>query len=397
MPRRLPHLAPVLAALFLIAGGSAARAQSMAPANAVEPAGPVELPAPDGAYAVGALDVFWVDRAREETATPDPEDARQVLARVWMPGRVGSAGPPAPYMPEIGLMRSALLARPDSQSWRRAREFGRFESVRGHGRRGGARAGGGPFPVVLLSPGGNVSHYWHTALAEELASHGYLVASLAHAYSGLDVFPAGGLLHSIDWNLDADDPLEARRADDRLADILAADARFVLDRLLAMSDTLGPLQGLADPDRIAIIGHSRGGSTVGRACATDPRFDACIILDNIGPDREAEAGLDRPQMTIRSADWSAERVTRLHSFLDRNRSEAWDVAVQGTSHMSFTDLPLIGLDAGQGMGAARAHRIMADLVLAFLDRHLQDRRDLDLGAVARDLPEVRATPLGGAR
>ena len=71
----------------------------------------------------------------------------------------------------------------------------------------------------------------------------------------------------------------------RLAAILAADAAFILDqfrRMAGQGDSLGVVMNL---DRVGIAGHSRGGKTVGRACSSNSAFQACVVIDNIGPAR----------------------------------------------------------------------------------------------------------------
>ncbi len=57
--------------------------------------------------------------------------------------------------------------------------------------------GGGRFPVVLFSPGSGGARTQNTAWAEELASHGYLVAALDHPYdSAAVVLTDGRTIHT---------------------------------------------------------------------------------------------------------------------------------------------------------------------------------------------------------
>ena len=48
------------------------------------------------------------------------------------------------------------------------------------------------FPVVLFTPGGGVGRWTNIAWAEELASHGYVVAALDHPYDTATVQFADG-------------------------------------------------------------------------------------------------------------------------------------------------------------------------------------------------------------
>ena len=127
-----------------------------------------------------------------------------------------------------------------------------------------------------------------------------------------------------------------------MSDELASDARFALDRLadIASGTIKNPLNGRIDMTKVAIAGHSRGGKTVGRACADDPRFKACITYDNIAPDRQKKAGLKTPQLTIRTS-WDPQRKQDLRSYLQRNPSTAADVEIVDATHFTFTDLQIV--------------------------------------------------------
>lgn len=360
----------------------------------------IDLPEPTGPHPVGTVTYHWVDRDRPESATADPHDLRQIATQIYFPAR--PAGDPryAEYVPLLPLMRGALAADSRDVPRRIAADLARRAAVRTQSLRNGAidQPRRAPrYPVVVVSPGGNMSRHWHTALSQELASHGYLVAVISHAYSGWDVFPAGGFIKSTDWGLDADDPAAARAAEDSLADLLAADARLTLDRLeeLDGSDPHGRFTGRVDLTRVAVVGHSRGGSTVSRLCATSGRVDACVTFDNIGTEREAEEGLRKPQLVLRRPGWSGPRVERLRGFLSRNSVGATEVTVEGASHNSFTDLPIVDPENfASGVDPRRAHRITSDLTRAFLDRHLRSDSTRAVADAAARYPEADVRSFG---
>jgi len=351
------------------------------------------LPTPSGEYLVGTATYLWADSSRPDELTEDPDDPRQVPVQLWYPAGK-SEGERARYMPNLDLLVETLRTNPKPPPDRLPVDPERLAGVRLVAVLDAPVAeGAGRVPLVLLSPGGNMSRHWHSALAQELASRGCAVAAISHAHSGIDVFARGGLLRSHPrWNPDDVGPEESERLDQELTDLLAGDARFALDRMASLGD--GPLAGRIDLDRVAILGHSRGGSTVSRACATDPRFKACIIYDNVGSEPERSRGLAQPMMTIRSAgeDWPESRAERVRTYLAGTGSRGYEVVIAGAGHFSFTDLPLIDASAFPGMvQPERAHRLISDYTALFLKRAFGRGQPGDLETRAATDPEVTLT------
>lgn len=345
----------------------------------VPPARPddaVLLPFPRGPYQVGTRTYHWVLDELEEL-TSSPSDRREVIAQLFYPARrTGGDVPPIAYMPELPLLRRGLLTHgfpPFAELSERLSVYAAVQIVAWHAEP--LLKAEGPFPVVLISPGGNMSRHWHTALSQELASQGYVVATMSHAHSGMDVFPGGGFLASHLYWHPGDDVAtdEVEHRDHRLAKRLARDAAAVLDGLEDLSRADGEARwsdGL-DLERVGIIGHSRGGSTVTAACETDPRIDACIIFDNVGAIAGMRSSFEQPRLTVR-ASWSSERSQRLASILAEAEGDAFDVVIPGADHYSFTDLPLVDSDGypSPDIEPAEAHELISRITLAFLSTYL---------------------------
>ena len=327
----------------------------------------VALPSPSGPHGVGVVTAHWVDRERREDRTPDPDDIRQLMATVAYPADVAGLRP-APYLPELASVLGGLAAsgRPGPRG---LDEYAPAFACVDTESFAGAPAAGGPFPVVVLSPGGNVSRHWHTALAQDLASHGYVVAVLSHPHNGLDVFPAGGLVASSPY-WDEDDPA----INDELTERYATDLEVALDRLAAMNEADPVLAGRLDLERVGAVGYSRGGRAATRGCGRDPRFRACVVLESAPP--QGAPGLGKPQMAVRVPwrHWDPARVSALRAHLAANDAPGYDVVLEGAAHFSFTDLPLIVRDRFEAeIDPARAHDLISGYTLAFLDAHLRGR------------------------
>ena len=350
-----------------------------------DPEGARRLPNPQGPYQVSTSTLFWVDENRPDTLTPNPSDLRQILVQVWYPAQRTKDVRPVAYFPELEALMDGLRARGEKIFRTIADDLAVYRSVQTDVvANEPLLPTDQPYPLVIFSPGGNMSRHWYSALARELASQGYVVAVLSHEHSGLDFYPLGGAIpDAVFWHPDDSvSASEKARRDGELTTLLAGDAEFVLDRFTSPGGPGGiqGYEGNVSQDEIAIVGHSRGGSTVGRVCSEDDRIKACVILDNIGPEPEINKGLSVPQMTIRS-EWSEARVQMLHEFLQMNRVAAWDICIDDASHFSFSDLPLVNMEKyPTQIDSELAHEILMSYLLSFLDYWLKGRPDslLDL-------------------
>lgn len=151
-------------AVATLPGARMARAADL-PAAGVPPDFVIVLPPPTGRYTVGTLTAFWVDSTRVDTLA-GMRGARPVRVQIWYPAEPGGAFTRAPYAAEI-----------DSFSG----EYGRLLArVRGHSRLGPpfSRALHGA-PVLVFSTGRAMAPYDYTAIAEDLASDGWVVVGVA--------------------------------------------------------------------------------------------------------------------------------------------------------------------------------------------------------------------------
>ena len=122
---------------------------------------------------------------------------------------------------------------------------------------------GGPglFPLLVFAPGYRQCAGSYSALLQQWASAGYVVAAVQ--------FPL--------TNCHVADPEESDLANQ------PEDIAFVISRLLRLSEEgAGPLAGQVDASRIAVAGHSDGGDTMAAlaaaACCRDGHVRAAIIL-----------------------------------------------------------------------------------------------------------------------
>jgi len=140
---------------------------------------PVRLPEPSGRYAVGRADFDWRDTARIDPLAPAAGTNRELTVWIWYPATTRSGSGAAEYFPPP--LRAALTARMGPVLRLLTHDLTR---VQDHAIRNAAAAReGAPYPVVLFKPGLGALALDYTSLAEDLASHGFVVAASDSPYS----------------------------------------------------------------------------------------------------------------------------------------------------------------------------------------------------------------------
>ncbi|MFE4977540.1 alpha/beta hydrolase family protein [Kitasatospora sp. NPDC056651] len=360
------------------------------------------FPEPSGGFAVGTRVVQWTDPDRPETFTADPDDRRTVVVQLWYPARRSPAGTP----------RAQYLGRTEQEARTVSEALARGVGLPGFLVDGVPRArsravfdapvedGGGRFPVVLFSPGSGGVRTQNTAWAEELASHGYVVAALDHPYDSAAVVLADGRTVTTETASSGDPDKDEELAAGWTA-VRAADLRFVLTRLegLDRGDRLDqgngpgqgtgadPLTGRLDTGRAAVAGHSMGGAAALQAARQDHRFGAVIDLDGF-PHGPASPALAQPVLALTQAITPAtdpRYLPRLTEALAAGTGASYRLTVPGAAHLTFMDgplyLPPVPSIVGT-LGRTGSPRLVAGATLAFLDAALRGRAGDPAGALS---------------
>lgn len=124
-----------------------------------------------------------------------------------------------------------------------------------------ANAAAAPFPVAVIVSGVNVGQDCYRWLAVSLAEQGIVTVT----YDWVGTLFAG--LHGITPGVD----LDAAKPDAYGTRPTCPSLRPVLD---AVRDMTGPLEGLLDLDRVALIGHSAGGTVALQSARFLPEIKA---------------------------------------------------------------------------------------------------------------------------
>jgi PKD repeat protein len=226
----------------------------------------LSLPAPTGPFPVGVRSAFVTDRVRIDPATHRP---RALPVRVWYPARSRATAGPALYLsPAIEQVAERTLGLPAGSL-----DIATHASERAPAR---SRVRG----VILVSPGAGMLAALNTALMVDLASRGYAVVAIDHPHDSAAVEQPGGAVVAADAALDSH---IASAFDQRVRDV-----GVVLGQLSRLVPQRRPAT------RVAILGHSLGGSVAAEAMRRYARLRAGIDLDGSPRGSVVAKGLSRP-------------------------------------------------------------------------------------------------------
>ncbi|MQA98543.1 MAG: alpha/beta hydrolase, partial [Streptosporangiales bacterium] len=190
-------------------------------------------------------------------------------------------------------------------------------------------------PLVVLSPGFGNTRKTLTALAEDLASRGYVVAGIDHTYEAFGVtFPDGRVTTCVACQVENPKPAFWQKAERGRA----ADVSFVLDSLTGTRPAWRHA-GVIDPDRIAMAGHSVGGASATTSMVGDRRIRAGLDIDGTVSEPLPETGLSRPFMFLgtQARHSPGQDVTWDRDWERLTGWKRW-LVVTGAQHPSFTDV-----------------------------------------------------------
>jgi predicted dienelactone hydrolase len=371
-------------------------------------------PKPSGPYGVGTTRLFFVDRSREDPFSPAPHTPRELLTAVWYPAEVVPGAKPDPFWPPDA----------DAQQGSGLPKFltSHLHLVPSHSYSGAPLAKAEPrYPVLIFSHGYDSTIWQNVPQMEELASHGFIVVSLAHTYDSSSVkFPDGRVIASnsmtrnpslkreawaklADYSKrmeeEAENPAEIRRIWKESQEYQRQvgipfvtsvvpwldDTRFLMDQLAAIN--AGTAQGVVgefktftgrmDLDRLGVFGMSFGGSTAGLVCSKDARCKAGLNFDGW-----QFGDLTADPLHVPFMFFSNQTAAAVAGYYE-SKADLYSVHVKRSTHGNFSDFSLIfpiltwtssPRFAYLGrIDGAEMERIMSAYSLAFFRQYLQGK------------------------
>jgi len=308
------------------------------------------LPTPTGPFAVGRTTCVWSDPTHLDSLAPQPGTKRELLAWIWYPAAPRQPSQtvddylPAPWRTALERQSGAVLTQFLTRDLSRVR----VHSIRDAEVSPQQRS----YPVVFMRAGLAALTTDYTTLAEDLASHGYVVVGFDAPYrSFVAVFPDGRVIARAPQN-NADllgGPQQELLAN-KLLQAWSADMGFALDQLerLNASDPSGRFQGRLDMQRVGVFGHSLGGAAALQFCHDNSRCKAGIDVDGAPLGSVIAEGVTQPFMFIlsdhrgESAAGEPEAIRQagvnIHSIYDRLPSDRrLMITIRGAGHYMFSD------------------------------------------------------------
>ncbi|MDT3398592.1 hydrolase [Streptomyces sp. B1866] len=381
----------------------------------------LELPAPTGPHPVGTVRLHLVDPSRPDPWRADRPE-RELMVTVRYPALTTLGHPRAPQLTDgeaagfdevNNLGEDIPKGRVD---WAGTRTFAHCGAP--------LDRRGGPWPVVLYSPGVVDPGSLGTTLTDELASQGYVVVVLDHTFETTAVEFPGRRVEKTVMLKEFAEAKEHERIPEllfKVSDERVKDTAFVLDELeRGLPGPRGPLgprgcEGALDLDRIGMAGQSAGGFTAVQTMHVDRRLKAAVNLDGVlayvqddkdpaNPSSAATEGVDRPVLLMGMEGDDHHTIPSWGGLWKHSTGWHRDLTLLGAAHATYTDaasaVPQIARRLGLGrevvtglVGTVPADRAVAAqraYVTAFFDRWLRGRGDGGLldGPSGR-YPEVR--------
>ena len=357
----------------------------------------VKKPVPTGEYAVGVFS-FTIKNDREETMYNAIGSQRSVPVKVFYPAMKEAVKelPKARYMSRatIDAIRKNLFVplkyeKVESDGTNRMECYENAPFIEGE-----------RFPLILFNHGLGSFIEAHTFLYIELASHGYIVASLGHPYEGMITELDDGTVYKMAKGIrsKAYSPLipgtiallklsKARGTNEELWERFDAIQkkynRFLMERIKEWElDTKAALtylkehySGIIDFENgVGVSGHSFGGATAYALCEDEPETFTC----GINMDGGLFGNHDGKVITTPFLQMNCEKNKKgVTAAFVKNKNVAYHAVLKDMEHLGFSDMKYaIPLKSQVGKSDPDiTHNTMCGIHLEFFDTYLKKAKD----------------------
>ncbi|KAH8145303.1 uncharacterized protein LAJ45_10740 [Morchella importuna] len=286
----------------------------------------IAFPPLSGSYNVGTTSIKVTDTNRTDILAPTPNTPRSFVVQLFYPTDNSTTAPLEPYMPP---------ATANFYETSYGLPSGSLNTLQPHSHTNATYAGPCKPGIVILSPGAQTSRHLHTALAEDIASNGYVVLLPDYIYGAEIVeFSDGTYILSTFTNFtDADVvPLEATRVGDTI---------YTLDHLSTILRAIPGADRITKPGKIVMVGHSLGGSTAATVMGADSRVLGGIAMDGTIWGDVVNTGFSGSFMFIGAAEHYVATYESWGRLWAKLRGWRRELHLAAAKHITFSDAVLI--------------------------------------------------------
>jgi predicted dienelactone hydrolase len=362
------------------------------------------LPKPTGSYSVGRTTFEWIDSSRTDSLASLPGVKRELTVWIWYPASEKKSDSIVEYLPQDwrkalahkqGFIMSNLFTKNLSKVYPHAIINPELSQVKAK------------YPIVLLKSGIGTLSTDYTTLAEDLASHGYIVVGNDSPFSTfIVVFHDGRIVEKTTRGNPGEigaSSTERTYLANSLIRIWVDDTKFILNKLEELNtDSSDRFFERLDMNSIGIFGHSFGGATAAQFCKDDPRCKAGIDLDGAPFGTVVKTGLKKPFMFLlashagESDSLSNQIKANIQGIYDSlPESRVW-ISLNGAKHFNFTDMALTKekyifrlFGATGPIGNRHGLEVVAECVRTFFDVYLKGQPVTKIKSLATQNSEVR--------
>ena len=354
-----------------------------------------DLPAPTGPHAVGTTSMHLVDSNRAEIYGENSGQPREFMVQLWYPAEIDPNAIRSPFLPNAVESSRIIATRLDLPPF----TLDHVSLINGIGQLDVAISPAETsYPLLVFSHGYESLRGQSTTLMEDLASHGYIVASMEHTYgAAATIFPDGRIEFLDPITLSGEGAVYDANAR-RLGEQWQKDIEYLLVELEHINQTPSEghlLAGAIDLDRLGMFGHSTGGGVVVRTC----QVVNCVVTVGLdawfGPVQleVIEAGSDVPTFFFMSEYWPKEKnIAWIDQFISHSKESQWFTIAQ-TGHYDFSDIPFLSpLTSALGLSgeidSTRGQEIVRAYTRAYFDTYLKEVETDLFDGPSHDFPEV---------
>lgn len=357
-----------------------------------------QLPKPSGKYLTGVTYIALTDSSRKELFDDNLSGFRELTIKAWYPADKKTENERYLENPEILITNFGFTDIYRTLKTNSSREVP-------------VSSAKPAYPVLVYSHGWGEHFSQNTILMEELASHGYIVFSIAHHYECKFSFYPDGQFITLEMNsnrfkkfmeeqsnpaaLDIFRKMAVASNDDERADIFietnnimpvlmkespsywAGDITFFINELEKINISDAIFKGKLDLNRIGVLGMSMGGIATNEVCISDDRVKAGVNIDGAIYGSAVNEKIKTPHLFLNSQRY----LGYGNLFTSRVVNDSYSVTVRNSDHYNFTDYSLFPIQNLSQIGTIDPEipiRIMNNLTLLFFDKYLKKSGNGDL-------------------